>query len=473
MATIEFTLVRPPLATLAANGSILLSNHLPFPLPPRFLLVPPMRSYFVVISTLVLCTLACGLFPIHQAVAEDWQQWRGNDQTGVAPGNSYPTVWSETGNILWQATVPGSGGSTPVIAGKQVFLTSGVDGKNSLHSFDLASGKPRWATAIGDDRGGKHRKGSGANPSAVTDGELTFAYFRSGDVAAVDNEGEIRWHKNLQEEFGEDTLWWDLGTSPLLTEKSVVIAVMQTGPSYLVALDKASGDVIWKTDRILDAPEEAAQSYATPLETTVNGKGIIAVMGADHLTLHALEGGKELARLGGFNPGREKFFRSIASPVISGDVIVCPYSRGATLTGVSMSALLAGKGEAAILWNRDDIGSDVPTPAARDGRIYVCGDKTGVVTAIDAKTGKTIWELALPPSRHQFSSSPLIAGDALYVTRENAATYVIGPLSSDQPKLISTNELADDQPFTVASLVPIDGSFVLRTKTKLYRIAAK
>lgn len=431
-----------------------------------------MRFHFLFKATVALGMLACSMFSAGPSQAQDWRQWRGNNQTGVAPGTSFPTKWSETEGITWQTAVPGSGGSTPVIAGNQIFLTSGVDGKNTLLSFDLKTGKQLWETSIGTDRGAKHRKGSGANPSAVTDGTLAYAYYRSGDIAAVDREGAIKWKKNIQDEFGEDTLWWDLGTSPLLTDNAIVIAVMQTGPSYLVALDKASGDVLWKTDRVLDAPEEAAQSYATPLETTVDGKGIIAVMGADHLTLHALEGGKELARLGGFNPGREKFFRSIASPVISGDVVICPYSRGATLTGVSMSALLAGKGEASILWNRDDIGSDVPTPAALDGRVYVCGDK-GKVSAIDAKTGETIWELELPSSRHAFTSSPLIAGDALYVTRENAATYVIGPLSSQKPELIATNELADDQPFTVASLVPVDGSFVLRTKGKLYRIAAK
>ncbi|MGV3485069.1 MAG: PQQ-binding-like beta-propeller repeat protein, partial [Planctomycetaceae bacterium] len=206
-----------------------------------------------------------------------------------------------------------------------------------------------------------------------------------------------------------------------------------------------------------------------PLAAVVGGQRIIAVMGADHLTLHSQEDGKELGRLGGFNPKGEKFFRSIASPVISGDIIVCPYARGATVTGVNMASLLAGDADKAIAWMRDDIGSDVPTPATADGRVYICGDK-GTVTAIDAKTGETIWDLSLPASRHVFSSSPLVAGGALYVTRENAATYVIGPLADKKPSLIATNELGDDQPYTLASLVAVDGGFLLRTKSKLYRI---
>jgi outer membrane protein assembly factor BamB len=417
------------------------------------------------------CTTAAilGTFALLPCFADDWQQWRGNHQTGVALGESFPTIWSETQGVVWRADLAGLGGSTPVIAGDLAFLTAGIDQKNQLLAFDLKTGKQKWSTSIGNDVGGKHRKGSGANPSAVTDGKLTYAYFRSGDIAAVDREGKILWHKNLQQEFGADTLWWDLGTSPLLTEHAIVIAVMQTGPSYLVALNKQSGEVLWQTDRVLDAPEEAAQSYSTPLAATVNDKKIIAVMGADHLTLHSQDDGKELGRLGGFNPKQERFFRSIASPVISGDIVICPYSRGATITAVKMSALIAGQGDKAIAWVRDDIGSDVPTPAALDGRVYVCGDK-GVITAIKAETGETIWTLSLPQSRNPFTSSPLIAGDSLYVTRENAATYVIGPLSAPQPKLIATNELADNEPHTVASLVAVDSGFLLRTKTKLYRI---
>ncbi len=428
-----------------------------------------MRPCLHAIHLIVLVTATLSVYS-PPSIAEDWRQWRGNDQTGVASGENFPTQWSEDSSIAWRVEVPGLGGSTPVVSGNQAFLTSGIDGQNRLLSMDIDSGKLLWNTKIGTDRGAKHRKGSGANPSPVTDGILTYAYFRSGDLAAVDRQGTIRWQKNLQSAFGEDTLWWDLGTSPLLTDQAVVIAVMQSGPSYLVAFDKETGDVLWRTDRMLDAPEEAAQSYATPLVTTVDGKPIIAVMGADHLTLHSQKDGKELARLGGFNPGGEKFFRSIASPVVSGDIIICPYSRGATLTAVKMSALLAGEGDKAIIWKREDIGSDVPTPAALAGRIYVCGDK-GVVTAMDAETGKTLWDLELPQSRHAFSSSPLVAGNALYVTREDAATFVIGPLSSEEPQLMHSNELRDDDPYTVASLVAVGDGLMLRTKGSLYRIA--
>ncbi len=403
-----------------------------------------------------------------------WPQWRGANQNGLATGDAYPTVWSENTLVQWKYTVTGSGGSTPVLADDKAFFTAGTktpeaNGENFLIAVSTETGKESWRVSTGDDVGAKHRKGSGSNPSAVTDGKNVYAYFRSGDLVCATTGGEVRWKMNLQKQYGEDTLWWDLGSSPLLTENAVVVAVMQTGPSYLVAFSKETGKELWKTDRMLGAPEEAAQSYSTPLAVSVNGMDAIAVMGADHLTLHAMSDGHELGQLGGFNPGGEKFFRSIASPVAEGDIIVCPYSRGATVTAVRMSELAAGKGKDAIAWFRDDLGSDVPTPAAVNGRVYLAGDK-GLISALDLETGKTLWQLELPKSRVAVTSSPLVAGNHLYITRENAVTYVIGPLDQDQPEIVATNELTDAEPFTVASLVPLEHGFLLRSKSSLYRI---
>ncbi|NNE01288.1 MAG: PQQ-binding-like beta-propeller repeat protein [Pirellulaceae bacterium] len=405
-----------------------------------------------------------------------WPQWRGQDQNGYASGKSFPKQWSEVNGIAWSIDLPGLGGSTPVIAGKHAFLTAGIDGKNTLLAIDTTSGVIDWQAAIGNDAGKNHKKGSGSNPSPVTDGDAVFAYFRSGDLGCVGVDGKSRWHVNLQKEFGEDTLWWDLGSSPMLTDDAVVVAVMQTGPSYVVAFDKSSGKLLWKTDRTLDAPKEAAQCYATPLNVTVGGKAMVAVMGADHLTLHSADDGKELGRLGGFNPTRHEFFRSISSPVAQGNLIVCPYARGATVTAVNMEQLVAGKGADSIAWFRDDLGSDVPTPAAHDGRVYVVDDgkqSRGTVSCVALQTGETIWEIQIPKSRIGFSSSPLLAGDHLYVTQEDGTTHVLGPISSDKPKLIATNEVADTDQFTVASPVPAGDGLLIRTRHRLYKLSGK
>ena len=409
-----------------------------------------------------------------------WPQWRGAEQNGVAVGAGFPKSWAEKKGIAWKFDLPGRGGSTPVIAGQHALLTCGTNpggedpgaaGDNLLIAVDLQTGQQAWSAKLGSDRGGKHRKGSGANPSAVTNGKQVFAYFRSGDLGCVSIDGETQWHVNLQDKFGADTLWWDLGSSPTLINDLVVVAVMQSEISYVVALKQATGEVVWKVDRNLGAPREAAQSYATPI--ALEDRGMIAVMGADHLTVHSVTDGRELGRVGGFNPDQEQFFRSISSPVAVGDLIVCPYSRGATVTTCRISDVVEGKQRDSIVWHRDDLGSDVPTPAIHNGRLYVVGDSKaskGAISAVDVETGKTIWTVQIPKSRIGFSSSPLIADNHLYVTGEDATTYVIGPIDSEQPELLETNRLADNDPFTVSSLIPVGNDLLLRTKHSLYRL---
>ncbi len=419
-----------------------------------------------------------------------WPQWRGGNQDGVAEIGGVPVSWQADarGNgqgIAWKTDLPGRGGSTPVIADGKAFLTAGFDGYNHLLAIDVAGGKIRWDVKAGEDQGNKHQKGSGSNPSAVTDGDLVYAYFRSGDLVCVNTAGEKKWSKNLQDMYASDTLWWDLGNSPVLTDHSVIVVVMQSDSDdkkgskslgYLVSFDKISGDILWKADRNTDAVSEAAQSYTTPVLVDVDGTAMIAVMGADHATLHRVDNGEMVGDVGGFNPDENMYNRSISSPVVTAGVLICPYNRGETVTGIDLQKMAAGLGRDAIAWHRDDLGSDVPTPAAKDGVVYFIEDgkadplDRGTVAAIDAKTGKTLWTVATPKSRVTFSSSPLIADDHLYVTAENARTFVIGPLASRKPELVSTNDLADEDGITVASPVPVPAGLLIRTRESLYRI---
>ncbi len=409
----------------------------------------------------------------HADSPTSWNQWRGISQNGVAGDGEYPIEWNEQSNVAWKTAIPGVGGSTPVTDGNVAYLTSGNDGKNTLMAIDIDDGSIRWKATIGNDTGGKHKKGGGSNPSCVTDGELVFGFFRSGDLGCVDRSGKVKWTTQLSYDM-KDGLWWDLGTSPILTDRAIVITVMHTGPSYLVAFDKRTGEELWKGDRSVDAPREAAQSYSTPVNINVGGRSAIAVMGGDYLTVHRADDGKELGRLGGFNPTSHEYFRSIASPVVQGNLIICPYARGATVTAVRLDDLAAGKGKDAIEWFRDDLGSDVPSPAATNAKAYFVSDgkqTRGTVTCIDVLTGKTLWTYKLPKSRIGYSSSPLIAGDHLYVTAENATTFVLGPLSGDKPTLVATNEVADDTQFTVASPVPAGNGILLRSKSHLYKLS--
>ena len=423
----------------------------------------------------VFLAVACG----GVARADNWPNWRGPGLDGVAPVRPAVTEWLPPGadgaagqNVLWRVPLPGLGASTPAVWGDHVVLTCGSDGKDAVLCLDR-SGKERWRRELGAERPGKHKKATGCNPSPVTDGRHVWVYFKSGELACLGlADGEPVWRTNLQERFGEDTLWWDLGTSPVLTNEAVVVAVMQTGPSYLVAFDRTTGELLWKHDRVLAAPEEAAQSYSTPLVLPGDGgRGepaeLLVVLGADHVTAHDAADGRELWRVGGLNPGGDRFFRSIASPVATGDLVIAPYARGGTITAIRRG----GTGDVTgshVAWVRKDLGADVPTPAAQDGRVVICTDK-GRIAALDAATGLALWEEELPRSRHAYSSSPVLAGGHVIVTREDGASWVLAPPAAgqDEPRIIGTGNVAE---MTVATPVCVDGRIFLRTHDALWCI---
>jgi outer membrane protein assembly factor BamB len=414
-----------------------------------------------VLATVVFAaTLATG----STVLADNWPGWRGPNSNGIAAEGNYPTTWSATKNVAWKVDLNGRGASTPIVWEDNIFLTLGRDSKNILLCLGR-DGKQKWEAEIGSEVAGKHKKASGSNPSCVTDGKHVYAYFKSGDLAAVSMTGQVVWQLNVQKLYGEDTLWWDLGTSPVLTQDNVIVTVMQTGPSFLAAFNKGSGDVAWKVDRNLGAPEEAAQAYSTPIVAVVDGQERIYVLGADHATGHSAATGKELWRVGGLNPTQHKYFRSISGPVLADDVLIAPYARGGSVTGIK----LGGSGDVTkshVLWTVEGVGADVPTPTYLDNRVFVCRDK-GTVVALDRRTGETVGEVEVEKNRNNFSASPVRAGNLLYLTRENGTTFVVDV--ADGLKVVSTNELGDGE-FTVATPVLVDGQILLRTYDHLYCI---
>ena len=188
-----------------------------------------------------------------------------------------------------------------------MFVTCGdKDGNNLAICLNL-KGEKQWEKRIGKEVAGKHKKATGSNPSAVTDGESVFVYFKSGDFAGLDFDGNLLWERNLRKDFGEDTLWWDMGTSPSLTNDFVLIACMQSGPSYLAAFNKQTGEVVWKQKRDMGAPVEAAHSYSSPV-VVVGEDDVekIVLLGADYVTAHKADTGARALAFRHTQPQRRK-----------------------------------------------------------------------------------------------------------------------------------------------------------------------
>ena len=403
------------------------------------------------------------------AVSGDWPGWRGPHGNGQADGVGYPQEWAADKNIVWKFELKGRGASTPAVVGNRIFVTTTSNGQNVVECLGM-DGKAQWTKNLGTSVEGKPGKdGTGANPSVTTDGQFVFAYFKSGDFGCFTVDGDVRWHLNLQEKFGEDTLWWDLGTSPVLTKNAVVIACMHSGPSYLAAFAKETGEIIWKQDRNLGAPEEAAQSYATPVVVQHADQEVIVVLGADHVTTHDAATGKEIWRLGGLNPTNHKYFRSIASAAVSDGIVITPYARGESLTAIR----LGGEGDVTsthILWANSGTSADVPTPAISNGRVFICrdtGDARGTIDCLELTTGKTIWSGQLERNRNTFRSSPVVADGKLYVVRQDGTVFVLDAVGSEF-KVLSKNTIADEH--TVATPVFVDSKILLRTDQHIYLI---
>jgi len=414
-------------------------------------------------SSLMLA--ACALFLVSTADAENWPQWRGPNASGVASPGDYPVKFSSVEGVVWKKELPGLGSSSPVVWGDSIFVTCIIGGQDGVCAYDL-DGNERWQKTLGPGREGKHRNGTGANPSPATDGKHVVVYYKSGRVACLDFDGDELWQVNLQEKYGKDTLWWDLGTSPIIAGENVVIAVMHAGEGYLVALDLDTGDVAWKQDRTYERPEESDQAYTTPQIATIDGREAIVTWGADHLTAHDAKSGQFLWESGGFNPQNEGMWRVIASHAIGDGMAIVPYGRGKFLAGVKLD----GRGdvtESNRLWNKQgDVGADVPTPIVHGGKVYVLGD-TGEVTCRDLKTGAEIWNGKVPQSRDKYYASPVLAGGKLYCTREDGVVFVADV--SDGFKLL-TEKGNDMGERIIATPAPVRNGLIIRGEKHLFRV---
>jgi len=402
-----------------------------------------------------------------QTVSADWQSWRGPLGWGsVEEGSFAREVSDQTTN--WKVALPGKGCSTPIVVDQSIYVTAPIDGKDALIAYDW-SGQKKWNVVFGEQKEGKHRNGSGCNASPVSDGNQVFVFFKSGVLAAVDPDGIIRWQTNLVDRFGKDTLYWDHGTSPVLTEKSVIFARMHEGESWIAAFDKATGEIQWKVARNYDVPRECDHGYASPLVIQHQGKEALLVWGAQHLTIHNPANGEVLWTCGGFNLESKPLWPSVATPVVVGEMAVIAYGRNDKRAPQLYGIHLGGSGDVTKTnhkWFRDDVSTFVPTPSVYQGKVYLVRDR-GEVECIDPKTGDTVWSDRFPKNRNNYYASPLIAGGLLFAPREDGVVF-IADISHDKLDILSENDL---QQSIIGSPVPSENHIFLRGETHLMSVS--
>lgn len=433
------------------------------PLPPS----PTLPSLQLAASLLLAAHAFAPTLAFAAGAAEaGWPQWRGPKNSGSTQAGGFPTQWTDA-SVTWKAPLPAKGCSTPIVLNKRIYLTAPSEGKDSVLAFDW-TGKPLWKTDLGAENPGKHRNASGSNPSPVTDGKSIFVTFKSGNLAALNLDGSVRWQANLVGRFGPVNLFWDFGTSPVLTEKDVILARMHNGESWLAAFDKETGELRWKTDRTFETPREGDHGYTTPTVIRYQGREALLTWGAQQLTIHEAQEGKLLWTCGDFNPASIALWPAVASQVLADGMAVVCFGRADRGNPRLHGIKLEGSGDVTAtnrVWLREDVGAFVPTPVEYKGLVYILSDR-GQVDCLEPRTGKTVWTAALPRSSANFYASPVIADGVLYAAREDGSVFVARVEKGFE--LLSENKF-DDR--LIASIVPVENRLLIRGQSFLYCIA--
>ncbi len=419
-------------------------------------------------SLLRLVVTALGISVV--IASADWPAWRGTAGNGSTLTGNYPTRLGEDA-ISWKVALPGKGGSTPIVWQKRIYLTTPADGQDAVMALDF-SGKQSWLTKLGPESPAKHKTlGSSCNSSPVTDGKGLFVYFRSGWFAALEFNGSVRWKINLAERFGPEKLFWDQGSSPVVTDKHVILTRLHEGESWIAGFDKATGELRWQQKRNFETPVENNNGYTTPVHFEHAGRKALLVWGADRLTAHDSTDGSLLWSCGQFNPEGTGYWPAIASPVIHGNVAVVPVGRDdrpgqASLHGIRID----GRGDVSSthrIWKRSDVGVFVPTLAEYKGRSFLLRHR-GEIVCINPATGGTIWSAALPRGTASYYSSPVIGNGVLYAAREDGVVFAARV--EDKFELLSENPMGER---VVASPAVAENRLLIRGDKHLFCIEAK
>ncbi len=414
---------------------------------------------------------------------ENWPQWRGPFLNGTAAAKGLPVSWSETKNVKWKTKLPSWSGSTPAIWGDKIFVMSAGEGKDAplqrslgrlrlrkegrdllLLCYSKKNGKEIWRVKLSDDNYqiGKQNMSS---PSPITDGRMVWALTGNGRLTALDMDGKKIWRVDLQEKYGAFGLNWGYGSSPLLYEDRLIIPVLHgmktDDPSYLVALHPKTGKVLWKVERETDAEHEGPDAYTTPIPMKYKDRTEIIISGGDYVTGHDPATGKEIWRCGGFNPRSDRYYRTVSSPAVVGNIVVACVKKGPTV-----AVRGGGKGNVTkthSAWT-SKIAYDVPTPVSDGTYLYVLSDR-GMMTCFQPETGKTKYDRKRLP-RGIYDASPLLADGKIYVTNEMGRTTVLA--AGPKFKILSENQLNDK--YTLASIAVSGSELFIRTSTHLYCI---
>ena len=413
-----------------------------------------MRFFPLLGLTITLCTTP--------AAYAQWPQFRGPDGQGHSNDFGVPTKWSESESLAWKTPISGAGWSSPVIAAGQIWMTTSQQEGKSLHAIclDQKTGTLLFDVKVlaTDNVGPKHVQNGYASPTPVLDGKRVYVHFGPRGTACLNLRGEVLW-TNTDLPFA---LPQGAASSPVLHDDKLILVCDGTDAQFVVALDKMTGKVVWKTSRKhLERVEDRGfhkMAYATPLVVEFDGRTQVISSGAEHVAAYDIETGEEIwwHQYMGFSlVGRPSYGNGLFYVV--GSVVLdhhCIYAIKPGATGEVQEMDLA--------WKQPKGIGHVPSPLLHDKEIYVVDD-AGTAQCLDAMTGKPVWKQRLGG---RFRCSPLQIGKhVLFVNQDGKATLIE---TGREYKVAHINQL---EGIFLASPAVADGALFLRSDTHLYCIA--
>jgi outer membrane protein assembly factor BamB len=387
------------------------------------------------------------------ARGQDWPGFRGPDGQGHSTERNLPLEWSESQNIVWKTPVPGLGWSSPVVAGGRVWVTTALEQKGvSLRvlAFDVQTGRELVNVEVFHLRSGSpiNPKNSRASPTPIVEGDRVYVHFGADGTAALSSTGEVLWKARFPYESQHGT-----GGSPVVHGDLLIFSCDGGDSAFVVALDKRTGKVQWKTWR----RQPWDQAYSTPLVIRAAGREQVVSVGAFRAAAYDPESGKEIWRVS-YDDG----FSNVPRPVFGHGLVYIA-------TGFQQPSLIAvrpdGSGDVTrthVAWTLRRAAPLTPSPLLVDDELYIVSD-TGIASCLDAKTGTVHWQQRLGGS---FSASPVFADGRIYFLAEQGVAIVIAP--GKEFRQLATSKLDGA---TLASMAMSAGSIFVRTDTHVYRIA--
>ncbi len=397
------------------------------------------------IRSLLVFTLTLALTPA--LFAADWPQFRGPNATGVSADKNLPSVWSKDKGHKWKATLPARGVSSPVVVGDRVYVTcaSGIRG-DRLHvlCFDAETGKQLWHRQLqATGSTACHPKSGMAANTPVADETGVYALFGTGDMAAFDKDGTLRWYRSLVTDYPTVTNAVGMAASPVLVAGKLIVPMDNAGESFLAAVDTKYGKNVWKTER----PREI--NWTTPLVRQVGSTTELLFAGPKGLTAYDSATGSDrwTFKAGG---------GSIPIGVIDGDAIYLPVG-GVTKFKIDDKGI-SEKSE----WAAKDMTTGYPSPVVYGGRVFTVGSQ-GLAVCADAKTGKVIYKERL---KGIYSASPVAGDEKVYFMNELSVCTVLSA-KADEYEPLATNDLGEA---SLATPAIAHGRVYVRTDKALYAI---